>query len=91
MAKPPTDPQQLKARQLMVEAALDLTKLGRKLRRACILVLVHGYTNAEAASKIGGLKYGRQNVYRALKKVQPKLLEIEQYAKNYTANADAGS
>lgn len=74
----------LRARHLLVEAALDMTKLGRKLRRACMLVLVHGYSNAQAAQKVGGLKHGRQNVYRALKKVQPKLAEIEKYAKEYS-------
>ena len=54
----------LRARHLVVEAALDMTKLSSKLRRACMLVLVHGYTNAEAAHKKFAPAPGRITAYR---------------------------
>jgi len=79
----------LRARHLVVEAALDMTKLSLKLRRACMLVLVHGYTNAEAAHKIGlPGNSGRQNVYRALKRLRPKLGEVEAHVKEIVRERD---
>jgi len=80
----------LRARHLVVEAALDMTKLSAKLRRACMLVLVHGYTNAEAAHKIGlPGNSGRQNVFRALKRLKPKLAEVEAHIKELVTEGEA--
>lgn len=65
-----------KARQLIVSAALDMTRYKRKVKRACKLVLLYNHTQAEAAEKVGLRK---QNVSRALVNLKPKLAEVEAY------------
>lgn len=77
MAKELTDAQKLrKARVLMVEAALDMTRLEPKMRRAMLLVHVRGYTPARAARRVGSR---RQFVYRAGLVLAPKLAEVKAY------------
>ena len=72
------DRKELRSRALIVSGALDMTRLKRKLRRACMLVLIEGYANHEAAKKVG---VSRQNVYRALKRLKPKLAEVEAHVR----------
>lgn len=70
-------PRSIRARRLLVSAALDLTRNNALMRRACILVLVHGYGPTRAAAKV---KATRQNVARAVRRLRPKLLEVTKYA-----------
>lgn len=68
-----------RAQLLLVTGALDMTKIKGALRRACLLVLVHGKTQAEAARQV---KRKRQNVYRAIRKLEPKLAEVKSYVES---------
>lgn len=63
-------------RRLIVAAALDYTRLRRKMRRACRLILLHGKRPAEAARIVGA---NRQDVHRAMIRVREKLREVESY------------
>lgn len=67
------------AEALYVEAALMLTKLDKKMRRAVKLVLVDGHDVSVAAAMV---KRPRQNVYRALDAVRPKLSEVKAHGRN---------
>lgn len=62
------------ARGLLVSAALDMTRLRRKMRLACVMVLVEGHTQAEAARRIGR---SRKTVSKALRLLSPKLTEVQ--------------
>lgn len=68
---------QVRARRLLVDAALNMTRMKRQMKRACRLVLVQGYRPAEAARIV---RLHRQHVYRAIKSVEPKLAEVTAYA-----------
>lgn len=77
MAKELTpDERQRRGRELMLEAALDLTRLKKKMRRACRLVELQGKQSHEAAAIVG---VPRQHVYRALLVLRPKLAVVEQH------------
>lgn len=65
-----------KARSLIVSAAADMARLRRKMRRACMLVILDRMSFAEAAREVDR---PRQNVYRAMLKIKPHLAEIEDY------------
>jgi DNA-directed RNA polymerase specialized sigma24 family protein len=58
------------ARRLTVDAALKMTRLKPAMRRAVRLVECEGVEPHEAAKAVGR---SRQNVYRALLVVRPKL------------------
>ena len=66
------------ARRIQIRCALDMTHLGRAMRRACLLVLLEHVKVSSAAKRV---RKPRQNVYRALIAVRPKLAEIEAYIK----------
>jgi predicted DNA-binding protein (UPF0251 family) len=76
VAKTPTS-KKLKARWLMVEAAMDCTKMQTKMRRACRLVLVYDMRPVVAAKRIGVM---RQDLHIALIRVRLKLALVEAYA-----------
>lgn len=67
------------AEKLYIEAALMLTRLDRPMKRAVKLVLIDGISARTAATKVGRK---RQNVYRALGKVRPKILEVKASVKS---------
>lgn len=72
----------LEARLLMVDAALAMTKLRRRMRRAVRLVLGEGLSFAEAAEQIRSSSHKtilRQHIYRAVRVTKPKLAEVEDY------------
>ena len=62
------------ARRLLISAALDMTRLHRKMRTACMMVLADGRTQAEAARRLGR---SRKTVSKALRIVGPKLAEVQ--------------
>lgn len=74
MAKKLTSDKTREARRLLISAALDLTKLRRKMRTACIMVLLDGRTQSEAARRI---QRSRKTVSKALAAVRPKLDEVQ--------------
>jgi len=76
VAKTPAS-KKLKARWLMVEAAMDCTKMRTKMRRACRLVLVYDLAPVVAAKRIGVM---RQDLHTALIRVRLKLALVEAYA-----------
>lgn len=67
------------AEALYIEAALMLTKLDKKMRRAVKLVLVDKHEVSVAAAMV---KRPRQNVYRALEKLRPKLEEVKAHGRD---------
>lgn len=76
MSLAPLNHTELKVQRLIVAAALDMTRLKPKARRACKGVLLHGQTYAQAGKLVG---MAAQNVYRALKILKPKLAEVREY------------
>lgn len=70
------------ARAIMVEAALDLTRMKRKTRRACMLVLVEGEKPAAAAMATGQT---RQHVHDSLVIARKRLAEVERESRRDTA------
>lgn len=68
---------EIRARALLLDAALDLTRLKGKMRWACRLVLLQGRTPSEAARRVSD---HRQNVYKALLKVRAKMLIVQEEA-----------
>lgn len=61
------------AKTLVVEAALSLTRLKGKMRKACILWYVEGLAPAAAATAV---KKPRQHVHRAITALRPRLEEV---------------
>lgn len=64
------------AQRLMVEAALDLTRLKSKMRRACLMVLVDGVKVPDVARQV---KVPRQTIHRALITARVRLAEVKAY------------
>jgi DNA-directed RNA polymerase specialized sigma24 family protein len=64
----------LRARRLMIDAALDMTRMKGKMRWACRLILLEGKTPTEAARRVGVRK---QNVYRGMLRARAKLALVE--------------
>lgn len=65
------------ARRLLLDAALKMTNLEGKMRKAVRLVILDGMKPAHAAKRVSR---NRANVARALSKVRPKLEEVAGYA-----------
>lgn len=65
-----------KAKRLMIEAALDMTRLTKRHRKAAMLVLLDSVPMAKAARK---QRVNRQHVYRNLLVVRAKLAEVQAY------------
>lgn len=62
---------------MMVNAAIRCTRIRTpELKDACRLVLINEKPQSDAARACG---VTRQDVYRALKAVRPKLAEIQKY------------
>lgn len=74
---------EIRARGLLVDAALDLTRLRAKMRWACRLVLLQGKRPSEAARRVGAKK---QNVYKALLKARAKMAVVQQEADRLREN-----
>lgn len=64
------------ADRLYLDAALMLTNLSKPMRRAARLVLLSGIAPAAAARQV---RKKRQNVNRALRTVESKLIEVKAY------------
>lgn len=84
-----TESEQLvaKAERLYLEAALLMTRFDARMKRAVTLVLVgdkegRRLTAAQAARRVGR---HRNNVYRALEKVKPKIELVKQESLNANA------
>jgi hypothetical protein len=72
-----TDP-----KEIMVRAAIRWTKIrNEQLQEACLIVLTEQAPMSVAARVVSrkGRKVTRQDVYRALKSVRPKLAEVQSY------------
>lgn len=63
-----------KAEGLYLDAAFMLTKLDAKMRKAVRLVILDNVAPADAARQV---RRPRQNVYRALLRVRPKLAAVK--------------
>jgi DNA-directed RNA polymerase specialized sigma24 family protein len=72
------------ARHLIIEAALSMTKIGTKMRKACTLWYVDGLRPHQAAKVVNR---PRQLVHRAIKTVKPHLAEVEAEVEKYGAKA----
>lgn len=66
-----------KARRIMVDAAIAMTRLKGPMRRAVRLVLLEGKKPGEAA-RDRRVKRDRRVIHRALLKVRPKLAAVEE-------------
>lgn len=71
-----------KARLLICQAALSMTKLRRPMRQACILCFVDGLKPHAAAKKV---RRPRQAVHRALAALRPHLEEVQREVERYGA------
>lgn len=72
-----TEEDNLRARALLIEAALDLTRMKGRMRWACRMVLLNGRTMQQAATRTG---QKRQNVYKALLRARAKLALVQNEA-----------
>lgn len=62
------------AKRLLVDAALDMTRMKGPMRKACRLVLLDGVHQIKAAKMV---KRDRRNVSRALATLKPRLAEVQ--------------
>lgn len=62
------------ARKLLISAALDMTRLRRKMRVACMMVLLDERSQSEAARRVGR---SRKTIHKALNRLKPKLEQVE--------------
>lgn len=73
----PSDTQKAEeAKRLILEAALDCTNYGAKMRRAVVLHYCHGLTQSEAAR---AADVGRQDLNKALRRVAEAQEEVERF------------
>lgn len=71
-----------RARLIIVQSALSMTKIGQPMRRACILWYVDGMQPHQAAKAV---KRPRQHVHRALRTLQPHLEEVQREVERHGA------
>lgn len=69
------DQMRKEAERLFLEAALTMTRLDRKMKKAVRLVLINGHTLTEAARLVAR---PRQNVYRAVNRVRPLIATVKE-------------
>lgn len=72
------------AKRLMVEAALSLTRLSPRLRRAVKLVLLQG-KGVSAAARDRRVRSDRRLVHRAVQRIKPKLALIRAQVRRINA------